>query len=69
MSYQVGQTVSFRDCYGSNPKTGKIVERNAYSSLIDVNGSSYLVPDCLIDATDTKEETRSEGSEKQPSLF
>lgn len=45
---KVGQTVTFRDCYGSNPKTGKIVERNAYSSMIDVSGSPYLVPDCLI---------------------
>ena len=48
MAYLIGQVVTFRDCYGSNPKTGKIVERNAYSSLIDVNGKSYTVADCLI---------------------
>lgn len=59
---KVGQTVTFRDCYGSNPKTGKIVERNAYSSLIDVGGSPYLVPDCLIATEEPK-------SAEQGSLF
>lgn len=49
MAFEVGQIVTFRDCYGSNPKTGKIIERNSYSSLIDVSGTPYLVPDCLVE--------------------
>lgn len=45
---QIGKTLTFRDCFGSSPKTGKIIERNSYSSLIDVNGKLFTVADCLV---------------------
>lgn len=66
---KVGQTVTFRDCYGSNPKTGTIVKRNAYSSHIDVGGSILIVADCLVDAKGLEEEPRDKGNEEQFSLI
>lgn len=67
---KVGDTVTFRDCYGSNPRTGTIIKRYTYSSEIKVGRVVSTVPDCLIDGlSEGKAEADGKHDEKQLSLI